>query len=61
MQPTQLRIADVVARAPNTPPSDQQAEIAYVAAAGIRITRGLDFLKTHRFVSEQEIWEEFPI
>jgi len=61
MQPTQLRIADVVARAPNSPPQDQQAEIAYVAAAGIRITRGLDFLKTHRFVKEQEIWEAFPI
>lgn len=61
MQPTQLRIADVVARAPNTPPTTPQAEIAYVCAEGIRITRGLDFLKSHRYVREKEIWEDFPL
>lgn len=61
LNPTQLRIADVVARAPNTPPTDSQAEIAYISAQGIRITRGLDFLKTHRFNQEQQIWEDFPI
>lgn len=60
MQPTQLRIDDVVARAPKTKPHDLQPEIAYVSAEGIRITRGLDFLKTHRFVQETELWEDFP-
>ena len=58
LQPTQLRIADVVARAPHTSPSQLQAEIAYISADGIRITRGLDFRKTHRYVSETEIWED---
>lgn len=60
MQPTQLRIADMVARAPTSTPSDHQAEVAYIATEGIRITRGLDFLKTHRFVRKQEIWEDVP-
>ncbi|NBD32034.1 MAG: septum site-determining protein MinC [Cyanobacteria bacterium] len=60
LQPTQLRIADVVARVPNTPLQQQQTEIAYIAAEGIRITRGLDFGKTHRFVSEQQFWEDRP-
>ncbi|MDR9404940.1 MAG: septum site-determining protein MinC [Halothece sp. Uz-M2-17] len=60
LQPTQLRIADTVARAPNTPPQQQQAEIAYIATEGIRITRGLDFAKTHCFVSEKECWEDLP-
>ena len=60
MQPTQLRIDDVVARAPNTTPHDMQPEIAYVSTEGIRITRGLDFLKTHRFIKETELWEDLP-
>ena len=61
LQPTQLRIADVVARAPNTSPIHEQAEIAYITAEGIRISRGLDFLKTHRYVQETEVWEEISI
>ncbi|AFZ43785.1 septum site-determining protein MinC [Halothece sp. PCC 7418] len=61
LQPTQLRIADTVARAPNTPPQQQQPEIAYIADAGIRITRGLDFAKSHRFVTEKQCWEDLPV
>ena len=57
LQPTQLRIADVVARAPNPLPQQQQPEIAYIAAEGIRITRGLDFAKTRCFDSEKQFWE----
>lgn len=57
LQPTQLRIADVVARAPTTPPGNHP-EIAYISSDGIRIIRGLDFLKTHRFVAETSIWED---
>ena len=60
IQPTQLRIADVVARAPNQAPSQLQAEIAYVGAQGIHITRGLDFSKTHQYIKEKEIWEDLP-
>jgi len=46
MQPTQLRIADVVARPPETPPARYQPEVAYVGADGIRIAIATDFAKT---------------
>ncbi len=58
LQATQLRIADVVARTPSTHPAQLQPEIAYIAADGIRITQGLDFLKTYHFVSEKQFWQE---
>lgn len=47
MEPTQLRIADAVARAPETPPDRFYPEVAYVAPEGIRIARAADFSKTH--------------
>ncbi|AFZ13018.1 septum site-determining protein MinC [Crinalium epipsammum PCC 9333] len=47
MQPTQLRIADYVARAPEKPPSQFYPEVAYVTTEGIRITKATDFSKTH--------------
>jgi septum site-determining protein MinC len=47
MEPTQLRIADAVARAPGTLPEQFYPEIAYVAPEGIRIARATDFAKTH--------------
>jgi septum site-determining protein MinC len=44
MEPTQLRIADFVARAPETPPAQYYPEVAYVAPQGaIRIARALEF------------------
>ncbi|MBC7968717.1 MAG: septum site-determining protein MinC [Verrucomicrobia bacterium] len=44
MEPTQLRIADFVARAPETPPAQYQPEVAYVTPQGtIRIARAVDF------------------
>jgi septum site-determining protein MinC len=43
MEPTQIRIADFVARAPETPPTQYHPEVAYVAAEGIRIARVADF------------------
>ncbi|PSP15704.1 MAG: septum site-determining protein MinC [Cyanobacteria bacterium QS_8_64_29] len=45
MAPTQLRIADVVARAPETEPTHPSAEVAYVAADGIRLVPALAFNK----------------
>jgi septum site-determining protein MinC len=42
MEPTQLRIADRVARAPETPPPQFEPEIAYVTPQGIRIARAAD-------------------
>jgi len=46
MQPTQLRIADQVARAPQTQPSQFYPEVAYVTPEGIRIAKAADFAKS---------------
>jgi septum site-determining protein MinC len=46
MEPTQLRIADRVARAPETPPPQFEPEIAYVTPQGIRIARAMDLKST---------------
>ncbi len=43
MEPTQLRIADALARAPEKSPTQQTAEVAYMTAQGIRITKANDF------------------
>ena len=44
MEPTQLRIADFVARPPETPPAQYHPEVAYVTPQGtIRIARAVDF------------------
>jgi septum site-determining protein MinC len=51
MEPTQLRIADRVARAPETPPPQFEPEIAYVTPQGIRIARSID-LKNTPFLRE---------
>ena len=58
MEPTQLRIADVVARAPKAPPKSFEPEIAYVASEGIRLSHGLDFAKTHSFSEELGGWAD---
>lgn len=47
MEPTQLRIADAVARAPKTPLVQFYPEVAYVTPEGIRIAKATDFAKTH--------------
>jgi septum site-determining protein MinC len=44
MQPTQLRIADAVARAPDAP-SHYYPEVAYITPEGIRISRANDFAR----------------
>ena len=51
MEPTQLRIADFVARAPTTTPAQFYPEIAYVTSEGIRITKAADFSKS-QFLSK---------
>lgn len=44
LEPTQIRIADFVARAPENPPSQYYPEVAYVAANGVlRIAKAADF------------------
>lgn len=51
MEPTQLRIADFVARAPTTMPAQFYPEVAYVTDEGIRITKAADFSKS-QFLSK---------
>ncbi|KOP25187.1 septation ring formation regulator EzrA [Hapalosiphon sp. MRB220] len=46
MEPTQLRIADAVARAPEKLPLQFYPEVAYITPRGIRIGRASDFSKT---------------
>jgi septum site-determining protein MinC len=43
MEPTQLRIADAVARAPEKSPKHLQPEVAYVTSGAIRIAKAADF------------------
>ena len=47
MQPTQLRIADKVARAPEKPPAQYQPEVAYISKDGIRIAIASEFAQIH--------------
>ena len=43
MEPTQLRIADAVARSPEKSPMQFYPEVAHMTPEGIRITKGIDF------------------
>ena len=58
MDPTQLRIADMVARAPETPPELFQAEVAYISNSSIRITKAINFAKTHAFSQTVGGWTD---
>ncbi|MEO0405781.1 MAG: septum site-determining protein MinC [Cyanobacteria bacterium P01_A01_bin.135] len=48
MEATQLRIADAVARSPETPPDEYCPEVAHATASGIRIVRAQDFSRLSR-------------
>jgi septum site-determining protein MinC len=56
MEPTQLRIADVVARVPKVAAEQFEAEIAYITSEGIRLSKALNFAKTHTFSKEVGGW-----
>jgi len=45
MQPTQLRIADLVARPPDAPPAAYVPEVAYIGQGTIRIAVATDFAR----------------
>lgn len=45
MEPTQIRIADQVARSPENAPEEYYPEVAYIGAEGIRIAKALDFAR----------------
>lgn len=49
MEPTQLRIADRLARAPETPPTQFYPEVAYIAETGICISRASDIPHTPHY------------
>lgn len=54
MEPTQLRIANALARAPEKSPTQLYAEIAYMTTQGIRITKANDFSRTQLTRLNQE-------
>ncbi len=54
MEPTQLRIADAVARAPEKPPMQFSPEVAHITPQGIRIARATDFSRNQFTKSNQE-------
>jgi len=56
MQPTQLRIADLVARAPEKSPEQIEPEIAYIAPAGIQLSLASNFTKIHTFSEQARAW-----
>ncbi|HEY9738594.1 MAG TPA: septum site-determining protein MinC [Trichocoleus sp.] len=47
MQPTQLRIADVVARPPEKPPAEYVPEVAYIGKDGMRIAIATDLARSY--------------
>jgi septum site-determining protein MinC len=54
MEPTQLRIADAVARAPEKAPTQFHPEVAYVTSGGIRIAKAADFSRLSK-ISQQPL------
>ena len=56
MKPTQLRIADLVAIAPEKSLDDEMSEIAYISSEGIKIHVASNFHRYHGFVAEKNCW-----
>lgn len=56
MEPTQLRIAELVARAPEKTPELIEPEIAYIAPGGIQLCLANNFAKTHYFSEKFRAW-----
>lgn len=57
LEPTQLRIADLVARVPDNPPTNYMAEVAYIGEEGIKIHSAVNFYRLHNFVNSENYWE----
>jgi septum site-determining protein MinC len=58
MQPTQLRIADAIARPPEATLAHYEPEIAYLSKQGIRISLSENFNQMFSFSSEENAWLE---
>jgi septum site-determining protein MinC len=59
MEPTQVRIANLVARTPDNSPEDLEPEVACITPQGIRITPAVNFVKTNTFSLETGSWTNF--
>jgi septum site-determining protein MinC len=51
MEPTQLRLADSIARVPATGPELWEPEVAYLTKEGIRLSSAINFLKNQRIMN----------
>jgi len=60
MQPTQLRIADMVARSSLQTPDHLQPEVAYLTSEGIRLVPAAKFSKNYVYEADRQAWEELP-
>ena len=58
MEATQLRIADTIARAPESNPEQLDPEVAYIGSSGIRLAKAIDFIKTHSFSEDLGAWTD---
>jgi septum site-determining protein MinC len=58
MDPTQLRIADMVATSPDNLPPDFEPEVAYISNQGIKITSAVNFSKNNFFSEKVKIWKD---
>lgn len=59
MEPTQLRIADAVARVPKVTTDSIEPEVAHITPEGIRLSKAVNFAKTHNFSKEVGGWTTF--
>jgi septum site-determining protein MinC len=57
LEATQLRIADLLARVPDNPPTNQMAEVAYIGKEGIKIHSAVNFHRLHNFVNSENYWQ----
>jgi septum site-determining protein MinC len=57
IEPSQLRIADLLARVSAKPKDKLEAEVAYVTIDGIRIDNTLDFARTYSFSELAGGWQ----
>lgn len=58
MEPTQLRIGDAIARSPAALPEEFEPEVAYMTQEGIRLTKAINFTKTHTFSHDLRTWTD---
>jgi septum site-determining protein MinC len=58
IEPSQLRIADVISRVSEKPKDKTEPEVAYVTIDGIRIESAIDFARNHSFSELAGGWQQ---